>query len=284
MFGFIRSLRPAAYGNTILEMGEALRTAKKILFIIYLACLHIVAAYFICAWLLAKYVYPPDLKTTVVSAPAKTDEMQPKTAESPTAIPIPSISNSSNTDLANSNQAAAAPSPSKGDLIIPVVGVKPEQLSDTFSDARSEGRIHDAIDIAAPAGTPVIAAADGEIIKFFDSHLGGTTIYQLTADRKFVLYYAHLQSRARRRRRKTRTDDRFCRRYWKRRSRQLPSAFFHRSSNRPKTILGRYVHQPVHDTSQSDVFAVKLIFGMTIANIFLNVRLRYEYNTIDTEK
>jgi peptidoglycan LD-endopeptidase LytH len=78
-------------------------------------------------------------------------------------------------------------------LIIPVAGVKPDQLLDTFADARSEGRIHDAIDILAPAGTPVLAAADGEIAKLFPSERGGTTIYQLSSDKKLVFYYAHLQ-------------------------------------------------------------------------------------------
>jgi peptidoglycan LD-endopeptidase LytH len=78
-------------------------------------------------------------------------------------------------------------------LIIPVVGVRPDQLLDTFTDARSEGRAHDAIDIPAPAGTPVVAAADGEIIKLFQSERGGTTIYQLSTDKKLVFYYAHLQ-------------------------------------------------------------------------------------------
>jgi murein DD-endopeptidase MepM/ murein hydrolase activator NlpD len=78
-------------------------------------------------------------------------------------------------------------------LIIPVVGVKPDQLIDTFSDARSEGRVHDAIDIPAAAGTSVVAVADGEIIRLFQSERGGTTIYQRSADRKLVFYYAHLQ-------------------------------------------------------------------------------------------
>ena len=78
-------------------------------------------------------------------------------------------------------------------LIVPVVGVKPEQLLDTFADARSEGRVHDAIDIPAAAGTPVVAAADGEIVKLFQSDRGGTTIYQLSTDRKLIFYYAHLQ-------------------------------------------------------------------------------------------
>lgn len=78
-------------------------------------------------------------------------------------------------------------------LIIPVAGVKPEQLLDTFADSRSEGRVHDAIDIPAAAGTPVMAAADGQITKLFQSERGGTTIYQLSADKKLIFYYAHLQ-------------------------------------------------------------------------------------------
>ena len=77
-------------------------------------------------------------------------------------------------------------------LIIPVAGVRPDQLTDTFTDSRSEGRTHDAIDIMAPAETPVLAAADGQIQKLFQSERGGTTIYQLTTDQKMIFYYAHL--------------------------------------------------------------------------------------------
>ncbi|HSE31148.1 MAG TPA: M23 family metallopeptidase [Pyrinomonadaceae bacterium] len=81
-------------------------------------------------------------------------------------------------------------------LIIPVAGVRQDQLLDTFDVARSEGRVHDAIDIPAPAGTSVLAAGDGQIIKLFQSERGGTTVYQLSADRKLVFYYAHLQGYA----------------------------------------------------------------------------------------
>ena len=77
-------------------------------------------------------------------------------------------------------------------LIIPVAGVRPDQLIDTFDAARSEGRVHDAIDIPAAAETPVLAAADGKIQKLFQSERGGTTIYQLSADQKMIFYYAHL--------------------------------------------------------------------------------------------
>ena len=91
--------------------------------------------------------------------------------------------------------SSAMPTP-EGDLpnnlIIPVAGVRPDQLRDTFSESRSEGRVHDAIDIAAPLGTPVLAAADGTIIKLFHSERGGTTVYQMSSDQKFIYYYAHL--------------------------------------------------------------------------------------------
>lgn len=53
--------------------------------------------------------------------------------------------------------------------------------------------MHDGIDIPAAQGTPVIAAADGQITRLFQNELGGTTIYQLSTDQKLVFYYAHLQ-------------------------------------------------------------------------------------------
>ena len=77
-------------------------------------------------------------------------------------------------------------------LIIPVAGVRADQLVDTYTASRSEGRTHDAIDIMAPAETPVLAAADGQITKLWQSEKGGTTIYQLSADQKMIFYYAHL--------------------------------------------------------------------------------------------
>ena len=80
-------------------------------------------------------------------------------------------------------------------LVIPVAGVAPEDLYDSFNDERSEGRYHDALDIPAPEGTPVLAATGGEILRFFQSELGGMTIYQRGDDR-LIYYYAHLQGYA----------------------------------------------------------------------------------------
>jgi murein DD-endopeptidase MepM/ murein hydrolase activator NlpD len=89
-------------------------------------------------------------------------------------------------------QSSSTPIVQPSGLIIPVAGVTSEQLVDTFSAARGEGRVHDAIDIPAPQGTPVLAAANGKILKLFQSERGGTTIYQLSGDEKFIYYYAHL--------------------------------------------------------------------------------------------
>ena len=121
-------------------------------------------------------------------------------------IPSPSFSLSPTPTptLAPPPSPIDAPSPSVSppnfvgvlNLIIPVAGVRPEQLMDTFTQARSEGRTHDAIDIPAASGTSVLAAADGEIVKLFQSERGGTTIYQLSVDRRLVFYYAHLQGYA----------------------------------------------------------------------------------------
>jgi murein DD-endopeptidase MepM/ murein hydrolase activator NlpD len=86
--------------------------------------------------------------------------------------------------------------PSPSALIVPVSSIKPSALSDTFTDARSGGRVHDAIDIMAARGTPVIAASDGKIVKLFFSKQGGNTIYQFDPSETFTYYYAHLDSYA----------------------------------------------------------------------------------------
>ena len=115
---------------------------------------------------------------------ANSSTPSPTSSESP-ALPTPLPDNPS-----PAPQVGEAPAPNN--LIIPLAGVRPDQLRDTFSESRAEGRVHDAIDIVAAKGTPVLAAADGTIVKLFQSERGGTTIYQLSTDNRFVYYYAHL--------------------------------------------------------------------------------------------
>jgi murein DD-endopeptidase MepM/ murein hydrolase activator NlpD len=78
-------------------------------------------------------------------------------------------------------------------LAIPVEGIKPEQLVESFSDERSGTPVHEAIDILAPRNTPVKAVEDGVIARLFYSKAGGTTIYQFDPTEQFCYYYAHLE-------------------------------------------------------------------------------------------
>lgn len=96
------------------------------------------------------------------------------------------------TSVDSANPQIVVSSTGRSGLIIPVAGIHGKQLTDTYSAARSGGRVHDAIDIMAPHNSQVLAAADGEIKRFFLSKLGGTTIYQLSGDGRTVYYYAHL--------------------------------------------------------------------------------------------
>jgi murein DD-endopeptidase MepM/ murein hydrolase activator NlpD len=76
-------------------------------------------------------------------------------------------------------------------LIIPVEGVDPSRVRDSYTAARG-GRTHDAVDIMAPRGTPVIAADGGTIVRLRNNEAGGITIYQLDPEERFIYYYAHL--------------------------------------------------------------------------------------------
>lgn len=82
--------------------------------------------------------------------------------------------------------------PSSTELHVPVQGVAPSSLRDSFTDPRSGGRAHHAIDIPAARGTPVVAATDGIILKTPSGGLGGRSVYQLSADSTYAFYYAHL--------------------------------------------------------------------------------------------
>ena len=77
-------------------------------------------------------------------------------------------------------------------LMVPVAGVQPAQLADSFNEGRSGGRTHRALDIRAPRGTPVLAADEGLVYKVRQNRLGGRTVYMLDPAKRLVYYYAHL--------------------------------------------------------------------------------------------
>jgi peptidoglycan LD-endopeptidase LytH len=76
-------------------------------------------------------------------------------------------------------------------IVMPVEGAKAADLHDSFAESRGTHK-HEAIDIMAPRGTPVVAAVDGTIEKLFTSKPGGLTIYEFDRERNYCYYYAHL--------------------------------------------------------------------------------------------
>jgi murein DD-endopeptidase MepM/ murein hydrolase activator NlpD len=109
--------------------------------------------------------------------------------QSPT---IPGSAPSPATTPTATPSAIAVMPPSAAGMLLPVAGIKPAQLTDTFTQARGTGRLHDAIDIMAARGTPVLAAVDGKVEKLFTSKQGGLTIYEFDPAATHAYYYAHL--------------------------------------------------------------------------------------------
>lgn len=87
---------------------------------------------------------------------------------------------------------------SLGGLTMPVAGVGPNELTDTFFQPRGANgqRLHEAIDIMADTGTEVVAASDGVVAKLHNSGAGGNSVYVRSPDRRTIFYYAHLDQYA----------------------------------------------------------------------------------------
>lgn len=114
----------------------------------------------------------------------------PTRAEPSPSPPVPASARSDTPPIANA-PTAISPPPDAG-MLLPVAGIKPSQLTDTFNQSRGSERRHEALDIMAARGTPVVAAVDGKVEKLFTSKQGGLTIYEFNTAATHVYYYAHL--------------------------------------------------------------------------------------------
>ena len=78
-------------------------------------------------------------------------------------------------------------------LLVPVAGADMSRVYDTFDDPRDGGeRVHHAIDILAPRGTPILSADDGRVLRMSSNTLGGITMYTVDPENRIVYYYAHM--------------------------------------------------------------------------------------------
>jgi len=106
----------------------------------------------------------------------------PPATFTPTAIPTPAVTEPVLPELHVNNA---------GTLAMPIANIDPRKLESTFHQSRG-GREHGALDIMAPRGTPVMAVAEGNVVKLFTSKQGGLTVYQFDDSRSWCYYYAHL--------------------------------------------------------------------------------------------
>jgi murein DD-endopeptidase MepM/ murein hydrolase activator NlpD len=133
---------------------------------------------------LVEHAQPP----VVIPAPApKTaTELPPPPALSPppasTPITIPQASITPRAD----------PSLTSRNLGLPIANLKRSDIQDTFNETRGTDRRHEATDILAPKGTPVLAIDEGNVVKLFSSYRGGLTVYQFDNPQIYCYYYAHL--------------------------------------------------------------------------------------------
>lgn len=82
--------------------------------------------------------------------------------------------------------------PAPQHLPVPVQGVAPRKLLDSWGAARSGGRHHQGIDIFAPRNTPIRSATNGIVVTVGTNQLGGR-IVRVLGPGPMWHYYAHLE-------------------------------------------------------------------------------------------
>ena len=128
-----------------------------------------------------------------VRAALALDSIRPTSTEEVPAYVPPVIGRTGPRDTASVDATASELASLASQLIIPVRGITAHDLHDSYTEPRGGGtRSHQALDIPAPRNTPVLAAADGRILRKFSSKDGGKMIYSTDASEKFILMYAHL--------------------------------------------------------------------------------------------
>jgi murein DD-endopeptidase MepM/ murein hydrolase activator NlpD len=139
----------------------------------------------------------------VSASPTPVLELPPADSTSGTssAGPLPTPSDSAPSEVREVAESASSgplsPADSAGAalagrrLLVPVVGIDAARILDSFFAPRG-ARTHNALDIMAPRGTPVVSADEGTVLRISENRAGGLTVYTTDPERRLVYYYAHM--------------------------------------------------------------------------------------------
>lgn len=148
----------------------------------------------------ARSLAPALLAAALASACVTIEDGPPKKADTALASPTPVDSSPISDQSLRPPPVGAEPATDvelatlRRELAVPVAGVAASALHDTYNELRGGTRPHEALDILAPRGTPVLSAANGRVLKLFDSKPGGLMVYAADSSERFILMYGHLDA------------------------------------------------------------------------------------------